>query len=71
MTVYNTFYLHCVDTVDVIKMCVLTVHADFDPFADRRWYRVGGDAEIGAHIQATDPMQFQRGFHPFAHCAYR
>lgn len=30
----------------------LTMHVDYDPFADRRWYPVGRYTQIGTHLGA-------------------
>ena len=38
----------------------LTVDADVDSLADWRRYAVGGDAEVHAHIQSTDPGEIQQ-----------
>jgi len=50
-----------------ICLRILTVYADFYPFADRRRHRICGDAQVGTHVQPTDPMEFQSGLFPFGH----
>lgn len=44
---------------------VLTVDADFNPFADARWNVVLRDAQIGAHVQARDARYLQHVGVPF------
>jgi hypothetical protein len=46
---------------------VLTVNADFDPLADSGWNSVGGDAQVGAHVEATDARQIQHFTFVFDH----
>jgi hypothetical protein len=47
---------------------VLTVDADFDSLADGGRDAVGGDTQVGAHIEATDAGQLQHFPLPFRHC---
>lgn len=47
---------------------VLTVHADFDALGNRGGHPVGGDAQIGAHVQARDAGDLQRVALPLVHC---
>ena len=46
---------------------VLTVHTDFDPLGYTGRDSVGGDAQIGPHVQARDARQFQRLTFPLEH----
>ena len=39
----------------------LTIHVETDPFADRRWDAVVGEAEVDAGIEAADVAQLQIG----------
>jgi hypothetical protein len=51
-----------------IAQMVLTVDADFDSLADSGRDAVGGDAQVGAHIEATNAGQLEYLTLPFGHC---
>jgi hypothetical protein len=38
---------------------VLTLHSEMDPLADRGRYPIGGDAQVSAHVQSTDPADVE------------
>lgn len=50
------------------KICILTVYADFDPFADRRRHAIARDAKIRTHVQSADTRQIQGFAFPFENC---
>jgi hypothetical protein len=51
-----------------IVQLVLTVDADFDSLADSGRDAVGGDTQVGAHIEATNAGQFKHLALPLRHC---
>lgn len=51
----------------LIKSNVLTVHADFDALGNRGWNPIGGDAQIGAHVQSGNASYLESVALPFVH----
>jgi hypothetical protein len=47
---------------------VLTVNADFDSLADGGRDAVGGNTQVGAHIETTNASQFKHLAFPLGHC---
>jgi hypothetical protein len=47
---------------------VLTVNAHFDSLADCGRNAVGGDTQVGAHIETTDAAEFKNLSFPLRHC---
>lgn len=56
MKLSNDYMIHLTE-IDIV---VLTFDVDDDPFGDWGWNRIGGDAEVGSHLRATDALQAQR-----------
>jgi hypothetical protein len=47
---------------------VLTVNADFDSLADGGRDAIGGDTQVGAHIETTNASQLKHLTLPLRHC---